>query len=170
MRCRTPPPRTASGTTSSEYQPRFFGEENDRFGFWFGYDSTWPRGQINAILMLAESGAPGAWWRIFNEPLPASTSEPRLRDVDYPGIGIRRARNDMVHRVLDIETTAATPSRRGTPTSFTIDRLPAPAGVSVTVDNQDSAGWHVTGADSIQLDLDIDDHRIRVAFPGGSSR
>ncbi|MEU1625040.1 hypothetical protein ABZ746_06785 [Streptomyces sp. NPDC020096] len=153
-----------------EYQPRFFGEENDRFAFWFGYDSTWPRGQVNATLMLAESGSPGAWWRIFNEPRLASASEPQLRGVDLPNIGIRRAQNDMAHRVLSIETAAAIPSRRGKPTSLTIDQLPSPAEVSVTVDNQDSTGWQVTGGDSIRLDLDIGDHHIRVAFPGGSSR
>ncbi|MFK0153471.1 hypothetical protein ACIQVL_11600 [Streptomyces sp. NPDC090499] len=93
-----------------------------------------------------------------------------LRGVDYPVIGVRRAQNDMVHRVLTVETTAATPSRRGTPTRFTVDRLPDPAGVSVVVDRRDSAGWHVTGADSIQLDLDVDDHHIRVAFPESSPR
>jgi hypothetical protein len=42
--------------------------------------------------------------------------------------------------------------------------------VSVTVDSHDSAGWRVTGDNSIRLDLDIGDHQIRVAFPGGSSR
>jgi hypothetical protein len=154
----------------STYQPRFFGEENDRFGFWFGYDSTWPRGQVNAILMLAECGSPGSWWRIFNEPLLASASEPQLRGVDYPNISIRRAQNDMAQRVLNIETAATAPSQRGKPTRFTIDQLPSPAEVSVTVDNHDSTDWHVTSGDSIRLDLDIGDHQIRVAFPGGSSR
>jgi Linalool dehydratase/isomerase len=154
----------------SEYQPRFFGDENDRFAFWFGYDSTWPRGQVNAIMMLAESASPGAWWRVFNEPRPSVASEPVLRGVDYPGVGIRRARSDMARGVLHIETTAGIPSRRGEPTSFSIDQIPSPAEVSVTVDRQDSAGWHVTGSDSIRLDLDIDDHQIRVAFPGGGSR
>jgi len=154
----------------SEYQPRFFGDENDRFAFWFGYDSTWPRGQNNAIVMLAESASPGAWWRVFNEPRPAPVSEPVLRGVDYPGVGIRRARNDMDRGVLRIETTAGVPSRRGEPTSFTIHQIPGPAEVSVTVDGQDSAGWRVTGGDSIRLDLDIGDHQIRVAFPGGGSR
>jgi hypothetical protein len=151
----------------SEYQPRFFGEENDRFAFWFGYDSTWPRGQLNATMMLAESASPGAWWRVFNEPRPATASEPVLRGVDYPGIGIRRAQNDMARGVLSIETTAATPSRRTEPTSFTVDQLPSPAEVSVRIDGQDSAGWQITGADSIRLDLDIGDHQIHVAFPGG---
>lgn len=75
----------------------------------------------------------------------------------------------MTQRVLTIETTAATPSRRGDPTSFTIDQLPSPADVSVFVDGQDSASWHVTDANSIRLDLDIGDHQIHVDFPGGSS-
>lgn len=84
-----------------------------------------PRGQVNAMMMLAECASPGAWWRVFNEPKVALASEPTLRDVDYPSIGIRRARNDMTQHVLTIETTAATPSRRGDPTGFTIDQLPS---------------------------------------------
>lgn len=153
----------------SEFQPRFFDDENNRFAFWFGYDSTWPRGQLNATMMLTECASPGAWWRVFNEPKLALALEPTLHGVDYPSIGIRRAQNDMAQHVLTIETTAATPSRRGAPTSFTIDQLPSPAEVSVTVDGHDSAGWHVTGSNSIRLELDIGDHQIRVAFPGGRS-
>ncbi|MEV6041211.1 hypothetical protein AB0L65_59630 [Nonomuraea sp. NPDC052116] len=152
-----------------DFQPRFFGEENDRFAFWFGYDSTWPRGQLNATMMLTECAGPGAWWRVFNEPQPASASEPVLRGIDYPSIGVRRAQNDMARHVLTIETTAATPSRRGDPTSFTIDRLPGPAEVSITVDGHDWSGWHVTSGNSIQLDLDIGEHQIRIAFPGDGS-
>jgi hypothetical protein len=121
-------------------------------------------------MMLTECASAGAWWRVFNEPRFALASEPTLRDIDYPSIGIRRAQNDMAQHVLAIETTAATPSRRGDPTSFTIDQLPSPAEVSVTVDSQDLAGWHVTGGNSIQLDLDIGDHQIRVAFPDSGSR
>lgn len=120
--------------------------------------------------MLAESGGPGAWWRVFNEPPLAPASQPALRGIDYPSIGIRRAHNDMANGILSIETTAGTPSRRGEPTSFTIHQIPSPAQVSVTVDGQDSAGWQVTGGDSVRLDLDIGDHQIRVAFPGGGSR
>jgi hypothetical protein len=154
---------------ASEYQPRFLGDDNDRFAFWFGYDSTWPRGQLNATVMLAESGSPGAWWRVFNEPNLAPASEPALRGVDYPNVGIRRAQNDMAQGLLTVETTAGTPSRRGEPTSFTVHQIPSPAAASVSVDGQDSAGWEVTGGDSIRLDLNIGDHQIRVAFPGGGS-
>jgi hypothetical protein len=101
---------------------------------------------------------------------PASASEPVLRGVDYPGVGIRRAQNDMAQGVLSIDTTAGTPSRRGEPTSFTIGQIPRPAEASVTVDGHGSASWQVTADDSIRLDLDIGDHQTRVAFPGGGSR
>jgi len=75
----------------------------------------------------------------------------------------------MATGVLSIETTAGTPSRRGEPTGFTIDQIPSPAEASVTVDGHGSASWQVTGDDSIRLDLDIGDHQIRVAFPGGGT-
>jgi hypothetical protein len=151
----------------TDFEPRFFGAENDRFAFWFGLDSEWPRGQLNASMMLTECGSPGAWWRVFNEPNLGIYNEPTLCGVDYPKIGIRRAQNDMNRGILEIETTMATPSRRGDLTSFTIDHLPNPADVSVTVDTIDYTRWRVSGADSIEIEMDINDHHIRVAFAGG---
>ena len=96
----------------TKFEPRFFGAENDRFAFWLGVDSEWPRGQVNSILMLSECSAAGAWWRVFNEPNVKMHSEPTVCDVDYPNLGIRRAQNDMVRGALEIETVAATPLRR----------------------------------------------------------
>jgi hypothetical protein len=151
-----------------DFQPRFFGAENDRFAFWFGLDSQWPRGQLNATMMLTECGRPGAWWRVFNEPNLLIYNQPTLRGVDYPNIGIRRAQNDMTRGILEIDTVAATPSRRGDVSSFTIHRVPNPADVSVTVDNIDYTRWRVSSADSIEMEVDINDHRIRVDFAGGS--
>jgi hypothetical protein len=153
-----------------DFQPRFFGAENDRFAFWFGLDSEWPRGQLNASMMLTECGSRGSWWRVFNEPNLRIYNEPTLYGVDYPSVGIRRAQNDMTRGVLEIETTVATPSRRGDLTSFTIDHLPNPVDVSVTVDTIDYARWRVSGADSIEIEMSIDDHHVRVAFAGGSNQ
>jgi hypothetical protein len=42
--------------------------------------------------------------------------------------------------------------------------------VSVTVDTIDYPRWRVSGAASIEIDIDIDDHQIRVAFAGGSNQ
>jgi hypothetical protein len=116
----------------------------------------------------ARTCAPTGWWRVFNEPNLLIYDEPTVRDVDYPNIGIRRAQNDMTRGILEIETMAAIPSRRGDLSSFTIHRVPNPADVSVTVDNVDYTRWRVSGADSIEMEVDINDHQIRVAFAGGS--
>jgi hypothetical protein len=148
----------------NEFEPRFFGPENDRFGYWFGYDEPWPRGTLNATIMMADAGAPGAWYRVFNEPLTAVHAQPTVSGVDYPTLGIRRARNDMAARVLEVATTAATPSQRGTPTTFTVDRLPDPSAVSITLDGQDHPHWRVTGADSVSVELDVDVHQLRLWF------
>lgn len=148
----------------NEFEPRFFGPENDRFGYWFGIDEPWPRGTLNAMMMMADSGAPGAWWRVFNQPLTSVHSEPTVRGVDYPTLGISQARNDMERRTLNVTTTAATPSRRGTPTTFTVDRLPDPGAVTMTLDGQDHPHWRVTGGDCIEIDLDVDTHHLRLNF------
>jgi hypothetical protein len=148
----------------NECEPRFFGPENDRFGYWFGIDDPWPRGTLNATIMMADAGAPGAWSRVFNEPLTSVHSEPTVSGVDYPTLGIRRARNDMAARVLDVETTAGSPSRRGTPTTFTIDRLPDPGAATMTLDGHDHPFWRVTGPDSIAVDLDVAAHHLRLTF------
>jgi hypothetical protein len=44
-------------------EPRTFGDENDRFGFFFGWGEPYPRGQHSALLMLPEVGGRGAWSR-----------------------------------------------------------------------------------------------------------
>jgi hypothetical protein len=148
----------------NEFEPRWFGSENDRFGYWFGFQEPWPRGQLNATLMMAEAGAPGAWSRVFNEPLTTVHSEPTVRGVDYPNLGIKHARNDMARRLLNVVTTAATPSQRGTRTTITVERLPRPAAITVNLDAQDHPHWRVTGTDSVEIDLDIDDHHLLLHF------
>jgi len=148
----------------NEFEPRFFGPENDRFGYWFGIDEPWPRGTLNAMMMMADSGAPGAWWRVFNQPLTCVHSEPTVCDVDYPTLGISRARNDMERRTLNVTTAAATPSRRGAPTTITVDRLPDPGAVTMTLDGHDHPHWRVTGGDCIEIDLDVDTHHLRLTF------
>ena len=84
-----------------------------------------------------------------------------------PNLGIRRAQNDMVRGVLEIETIAATPSRRGTATEFTVNGLPAPANVVVTVDDQKFTRWHVSASDAIRIETDVDEHHFRIAFRSG---
>jgi hypothetical protein len=148
----------------TELEPRFFGAENDRFAYWLGADTEWPRGQVNAILMLSDCCPPGGWWRVFNEPNLTMHNEPTVCEVDYPVLGILRAQNDMVQGVLDVETTAATPSRRGTPTHFRVKGLSDPASVVVTADDQEFTQWDVSASDSIRIETDVDEHHFRIVF------
>ena len=99
--------------SESQFGPRYFGEDNSRFAYWIGRDEPWPRGQLNATMMMIECAAPGAWSRVFTSPNTTMYDEPTVRGVDYPLIGIRRTHNDIQRRVLEIDTFAATPSRQG---------------------------------------------------------
>src|SRR5262249_60119673 len=107
---------------------------------------------------------------VVKEHIRARTWELCRRGADYPGAGIRRARNDMTQRVLTIETTAGTPSRRGEPTSFTIDQVPSPAEASVTVDGHGSASWQVSGDDSLPPAPGIGRPPSPLAPPRGRAR
>jgi hypothetical protein len=74
----------------------------------------------------------------------------------------------MARGVLDIETIAATPSRRGTATQFTVKGLPDPDDVIVTANDQEFSQWHVSASDSIRIEADVDEHNFHIAFRSGS--
>ena len=44
-------------------EPRHFGDGH--FGFFYHLGEPWPRGQLSALLMVAEVAGPGRWRRIF---------------------------------------------------------------------------------------------------------
>jgi hypothetical protein len=146
-----------------EFEPRMFGDEQDRFGYWFGLDTPWPRGQLTGVLMMSQFGEPGAWWRIFNEPNLVKHREPTVEGVDYPDMGIAQAYNDADAGVLWVRTCAGAPSRRGAPTTLRVTNLPDPAAVSVTCDGEDFAAVRVIGEDAIEIASDIDDHLFRLS-------
>jgi hypothetical protein len=147
-----------------KFEPRYFGADESRFAFWFGRDEPWPRGQDNATMMMAECADPGAWSRVFSSPNATMHDEPTVRGLDYPLIGIRRTHNDVSRRVLEIETFAATPSRRGTSTTFTVDNLPHNATISVNVDDRPCLTWRRSQPGALAIDLDVGTHRIQLAY------
>jgi hypothetical protein len=150
--------------SESQFEPRYFGEDNSRFGYWLGRDEAWPRGQLNATMAMIECASPGAWSRVFTSPNTAMYEEPTVRELDYPLIGIRRTHNDIARRVLEIDTFAATPSRRGTPTTFTVDNVPHDATISLEVDGRPCDTWRRSRPDAVAIDIDIDSHKIRLTY------
>jgi Linalool dehydratase/isomerase len=148
----------------STFEPRYFGDDNTRFAYWPENGEPWPRGQLNATMMMIECAPAGAWSRVFTAPNTTMHQEPTVRDVDYPLIGIRRTHHDTERRFLTVDTFAATPARRGAPTSLTVDTLPADATFAVAVDGQPYERWRRLRSDAVVIDTDIDTHRITVAY------
>jgi hypothetical protein len=150
-------------------EPRFFGDENDRFGFFFGWGEQYPRGQQSALLMVPEVGGRGAWARWSNDANLAKFAAPTVEGVDYPSVGLSVARNDVDHGELLIHTYAATPSLAGRATSMRVTQLSDVDGVRVTCDGEEFTAWRPSGADAIELDLTIGDHTVvvRTGYHGG---
>ncbi|MGH9010218.1 MAG: hypothetical protein ACRDYF_10285 [Acidimicrobiia bacterium] len=150
--------------SENEFEPRNFGEDDSRFAYWCGLGEEWPRGQLNATMAMIECAEPGAWSRVFNRPNTTLYDEPTVRDLDYPLIGVRRTHHDRRGRVLEIDTFAATPSRRGTPTTFAVDNLPDDAPISLEVDDGPSDTWRRSQPGAVAIDLTVDTHRIRLTY------
>lgn len=153
-------------------EPRSFGEENDRFGFFFGWGEPYPRGQQSALLMLPEVGGRGAWSRWSNDANLAKFAAPTVEGVDYPSVGLSVARNDLDRGELLIQTYAATPSHAGRSTSVRVVQLPDVDTVAITCDGEEFTAWGAAGPGSIELDLTIGDHMlvVRTGYHGGDAK
>ena len=143
-------------------EPRFFGDENDRFGFFFGWGEQYPRGQHSALLMVPEVGGRGAWSRWSGDANLAKFAAPTVEGVDYPSVGLSVARNDLDRGELLIHTYAATPSHAGRATSMRVVQLPDVDSVRITCDGEEFTAWRPAGANAIELDLTIGDHALVV--------
>ncbi|WP_051341378.1 hypothetical protein [Pseudonocardia spinosispora] len=141
--------------------------ERDEFGWGFGLDEPYPRGQLNGLLMMAEIGAPGAWSRVFTEPNLDKFDEPTVCGVDFPRLGVREAWNS--GSALTVGTYAATASERGAPTTIRVTQLPDAASSEVLRDGVPYPRWRVLDPRSIEIDLDIGEHRLQVLHPGSTT-
>ncbi len=148
-------------------EPRQFGEDNSRFGYWFGTGEDWPRGQLASLLMLSEAGEPGSWRRVFNNPDHARRfQEPTLEGVDYPTVGISRAWNEHETGELHVTTYAATPSKRGSDSSFRVTQLASARNVRVFCEDEPYPRWRSVGDDAIEIDFSVGDSDFHIATRG----
>src|SRR5262249_38652536 len=60
--------RRLSAAAEREYEPKYFGDHQEQFGWFFNNKEGFPRGQQSAMLMAAEIGRPGDWIRAFDAP------------------------------------------------------------------------------------------------------
>ena len=83
-------------------------------------------------------------------------------DVDYPKIGLSRARNDERTGTLELETYAATRSETGTSTRFRVTQLPNSDRVRVSRDGATYDKWRVLDDGSVEIQTEIRAHRFDI--------
>ena len=152
------------------FEPKFFGPDDDCFGWWFRFGEPWPRGQLSSLMILSELGEPGAWSRVFNQPNVSKFSAPTVLGVDYPTLGICQCWNHIDEGVLWVETYCATRSKRGQATTWRVSGLSDPAAVKIIMDDSQYTQWSVVSADAIEIRSTVDTHRFRITtgYRGGA--
>ena len=155
-----------------QFDPRFFGEWDEKFGWWFGLNEGFPRGQLSAMQMVAEVGEGDAWRRAFDAPHRDKYDAPTVEGVEFPTLGLYQAWNDAASGVLHVGTYAAAPDRRGLETSWSVTRLPDPAQVFILCDGEPFGRFEVTGPDAIRIDgtVDLRHYQIFTGYRGGGER
>ena len=153
-----------------EFEPRFFGDDDDRFGWWFNTGEEWPRGQLANLMMLSELGQPGDWSRFFTQSNLTKFEEPTVEDIDYPNLGIAQAWNDHETGALWVETYVATTTAEGRNTSWRVTQLPNSDDVTIECDGSTFTSWRVPAPGTIEVNADVADHlfRISTGYHGGN--
>ena len=145
-----------------DYDPRFFGEQDEKFGWWFGLNEAYPRGQRSASMMVAEVGTDDAWDRAFDAPHLDKFDAPTVEGIDFPSLGVYQAWNDPDSGTLYVGTYAASPDRQGLNTSWRVTNLPDANTVFVLCDGEPFRRFALDGATSIRLDARIGQHQYQI--------
>ena len=155
-----------------EYDPRFFGDHDEMFGWWFGLNEAYPRGQRSASMMVSEVGMGDAWYRAFDAPHLDKFDAPTVEGVDFPALGIYQAWNDTASGALHVGTYAAAPDRRGLDTIWRVTNLPSTDDVFILCDGEPFRRFSVAGPNAIRLDTTIDmrHYQIFTGYRGPGAR
>ncbi|CAK9009597.1 Terminal uridylyltransferase 7 (TUTase 7) (Zinc finger CCHC domain-containing protein 6) [Durusdinium trenchii] len=138
-------------------QGKRFGPNLDEFGWFCFLGEPWPRGQISALLMVADVLSPGDWQRAFHDAGDGSRfSAPTVEDVDFPLVGLKRAFNDGPELIVD--TFTATSSEAGNPTSFTITNLPDAHALTASCDGEPFHSFSVVSPHTVRVSTTIAEH------------
>lgn len=151
-----------SAAAEREFDPRFFGEHEEKFGWWFGLNEGFPRGQRSASMMVSEIGANESWPRAFDAPHLDKFEAPTVEGIDFPSLGVSQAWNDTGNGTLYVTTYATTPDRRGVDTSWRVTNLANPDDVFVLCDGEPFERVEVEGTDTIRLDTTIDNRQYQI--------
>ncbi|MFT5173883.1 MAG: hypothetical protein ACI8W7_002067 [Gammaproteobacteria bacterium] len=143
-------------------EPRWFGDDDDEFGYFFEYGEPWPRGQESALLMVADYISEGAWSNNFSSFDQHRFSAPTIEGVDFPKLGIDLAYNDPSDASLKIKIYAASSHASGERSEFRIVNLPAADKVHVLRDGRKYSAWRQLDDSSIVIRSKVARHSFSV--------
>ena len=141
--------------------PRWFGKDKEKFGWWFNNDEPWPRGQGSGQMMITEI-AGSNWIDAFKVKHLDKYTAPTLEGVDFPSLGVDVAWNDKDNGVLNIGTYAADRSMTGRSTSWQITNLPNAADTVVICDGATITNVEVINGNTIRVPTDIAQHQYQI--------
>ena len=154
-----------------EYDPRFFGDHDEKFGWFFGLNEAYPRGQRRATMMVSEVGNDGDWIRAFEAPYMDKFDAPTVEGVDFPSLGLYQAWNDIDSGTLYVGTYPTSPDRRGVETTWRVTNLPNTADVFILCDGEPFDRFEATDDGTIRLETTIDARQYQIFTgyrgPGG---
>jgi len=150
-----------SAAAERSSQPKWFGEDMDKFGWWFNNDEPWPRGQPSAQQMLSEISE-GSWVDAFKVQHLDKYTAPTLEGVDYPSLGVDTAWNDKDSGVLHIGTYVADRSRAGEATSLQVSNLPDAREAVVICDGATISDVQVLNESTIRVPTDMAQHQYQI--------
>ncbi|MBL4820948.1 MAG: twin-arginine translocation signal domain-containing protein [Gammaproteobacteria bacterium] len=142
-------------------EPKWFGEDMEKFGWWFNYGEPWPRGQGTAQQMISEI-AEGNWIDSFKVKHLDKYTAPTLEGVDFPNLGVDTAWNDKASGVLNIGTYVGHQGERGRPTSWQITNLPNAAEAIVICDGTTVTNIEILNRNTIRVPADIGQHQYQI--------
>ncbi len=154
-----------------EYDPRFFGDHDEKFGWFFGLNEAYPRGQRSATMMVSEVGNDGDWIRAFEAPYMDKFDAPTVEGVDFPSLGLYQAWNDTDSGTLYVGTYPTSPDRRGVETTWRVTNLPNTADVFILCDGEPFDRFEATDDGTIRLETTLDARQYQIFTgyrgPGG---
>jgi hypothetical protein len=146
-----------------EYEPKFFGEHQEQFGWFFNNKEGFPRGQGSAMMIAAEIAGPGDWTRAFTAPHLDKYAAPTVEGIEFPSLGVSQAWNDRATGILHVVTYAAAPDKRGAATRWRVTNLPSVTNLTVRLNGQPFTRFVAVGPRTIELTSTIDAHQFEIA-------
>ena len=144
------------------FEPRFFGQNDSQFGFWFNLGENWPRGQLSALAMCAEVCEPKAWESLFNKPNLTKFYSPAIQGIDFPALYVQKAFHDDQDGVLHFSICDGDRTKSNKKTEIEVMNLPNANSVDIKCDGVEFKNYRVIDESKISINTDINQHNFEI--------